>query len=125
MGTEATNILPSTTGLNLGAPNQAWNVYANLLQVGGGALISGIAIYSTSIAPASVSSQSTSEQTFTVSGLATSDKVMVNPPASTGSVALCSARVSSTSTLALTFVNPTAGSLTPASGTYAIFAIRS
>jgi len=77
-------------------------------------------IISASLTPSSVSTVTAPTQTFTVTGLRTGDFVQVNPPSQTAGVSLAAARVSAADTLALTFVNPTAGSLTPAAGTYII-----
>ena len=81
--------------------------------------------YSASLTPASVAAQSVAEQTFTVSGLRTTDRVSVNPPATPNNIGICGARVSATDTLALRFVNPTAGALTPTAGTYEVTATAS
>ena len=67
----------------------------------------------------------TSEQTFTITGLLTTDKVIVNGPAAPTS--LCpnvSARVSAANTLALAFATLTAAACTPVAGTYSIVAIH-
>ena len=76
--------------------------------------------------PASCNALTSAEQTFTVTGLTTADKVIVNIPASmTAGIGLVGARVSAADTLALLFMNCTAGALTPTSGTYTVVAIRS
>jgi hypothetical protein len=95
------------------------------LAVGGGTMITDIAVYPVSLTPASVGAATTAEQTFTVTGLATNDKVFVNGPAPTAGTGIVGARVSAANTLAITFANVTAAALTPAAGTYTILAIRS
>ena len=80
----------------------------------------GIYIISASLTPASILTVTTAEQTFTVSGLKTGDHVTVNPPSITAGTGIVGVRVSAANTLAITFVNPTAGTLTPAAGTYTI-----
>ncbi len=80
--------------------------------------------YSQTITPASVGAAVAAEQTFTVTGLATGDIVVVNPAATGNATAVCAARVSAANTLAISFVNPTAGALTPGAGTYTILAYR-
>ncbi len=80
--------------------------------------------YSQSLTPVSVGAAVAAEQTFTVTGLAVGDIVVVNPAPTGNATALCSARVSATNTLALTYVNPTAGGLVPGAGTYTILAYR-
>jgi hypothetical protein len=76
------------------------------------------------LTPAEVATITTAEQTFTVSTLKTSDIVMVTSPSHVAGVALANARVSAANTLALTFVNPTAGGVTPAAGVYKIVVMR-
>jgi hypothetical protein len=95
------------------------------LVVGTGTTLTQIAVYAPSLTPASVAANTSAEQTFTVSGLATSDKVVVNGPAPTAGCPLVHARASGLNTLALTFLNTTAGPLTPAAGVHSVIAIRS
>lgn len=95
------------------------------LSVGSGTTLTGIVVYSQTITPASVAAAVAAEQTFTVTGLTTADKVFINPAATGNATAVAAARVSAANTLAITFVNPTAGALTPGAGTYSIVAIRS
>lgn len=80
--------------------------------------------YSVTINPTSVSANTTSEQTFTVTGLSTTDIVFVNKPTHQAGMALVGYRVSAKDTIALTFMNTTAGSIDPANETYTIVAIR-
>lgn len=79
-----------------------------------------------SLTPAAVATITTAEQTFTIggSGLRVNDIVFVNPPSLVAGVSIATARVSASDTIAITFVNPTAGSVTPASGTYLIAVLR-
>jgi hypothetical protein len=79
---------------------------------------------SVTIDPASVATITTAEQTFTVTGLKVGDFVFVNKPTNTTGVGICNARVSAADTLALSFVNPTAGGVDAASETYLIFWVR-
>lgn len=91
----------------------------------GGTDLSLVKVYSQTITPASVGAATVAEQTFTVTGLTTSDKVFVNPAANTKATGIAGVRVSAADTLAVSFVNPTAGALTPDAGTWQIVAIRS
>lgn len=70
---------------------------------------------------ASVAANTTAEQTFTVNGLETDMFVMVNKSVLDAGIGIVNARVSAKDTLALTFVNSTAGAVDPASETYRIF----
>jgi hypothetical protein len=80
--------------------------------------------FSQTLTPTSVGANSTSEQTFTVIGLSTSDYVTVNKPTHTSGIGIVNARVSAKDTLAITFANVTSGAITPPSETYAIVAVR-
>jgi hypothetical protein len=82
-------------------------------------------VYAASLTPASVGAATIAEQTFTVTGLTTADKVIVNPPAIANATGIVGARVSAADTLAIRFANPTAGALTPTAGTYTVLAFRS
>jgi hypothetical protein len=90
--------------------------------------ITQIRVYSQTITPGQIAAAAGfSEQTFTVSGLTTADKVVVNVGAAP--TALCEyvgrSRVSAVDTLALSFFNSTAALCTPAAGTWNIVAVRS
>lgn len=90
-----------------------------------GTTITQIRVYSQSLDVGSVAANTTAEQTFTVTGLTTTDKVFVNKPSFSAGLGVCNARVSAANTLALTFNNNTAAAIDPAAETYAIVAIRS
>lgn len=79
---------------------------------------------SASLSPAEVATVVAAEQDFTVAGLAVGDIVVVNGPANSTATALCGARVKAANTLSLTYVNPTAGALTPTAGTFTILQFR-
>lgn len=84
-----------------------------------GTTLTRVKLYSTSITPSSVAANTSAEQTFTVTGVTTSDRVFINPPASMGDgLGIVGIRVSAADTVAIRFANFTAGSLTPVSGTY-------
>jgi hypothetical protein len=90
-----------------------------------GTAITQMRVYSQAIDPASVAANTTAEQTFTVTGLTTADKVFVNKPTNTAGLGIVNARVSAADTLAITFGNFTAAPIDAASETYTITAIRS
>lgn len=87
-------------------------------------LVRGEAVIAVSFTAAEVAAATAAEQTITVTGVAVGDMVSVSPPANTKKTACASARVSATNTVALMFVNPTAGALTPDAGTYLIRVTR-
>lgn len=99
--------------------------FSTSVTIGGGTALTKAAVYAPSLTPASVAAATVAEQTFTVSGLTTADKVVVNPPSIGNATGIAGARVSAADTLAIRFVNPTAGALTPTSGTYTVIAFRS
>lgn len=103
----------------------AGNATLTSVAAGGGTPITKIVVYTPTLTPAGVAATTTAEQTFTVSGLTTDDKVIVNGPAPTAGTGIVNARVSATNTLAITFANVTAGALTPTSGPYKVIAFRS
>lgn len=85
-----------------------------------------IRVYAETLTPsATAAAIGVTEETFTVTGLATSDIVTVNGPAPTALCPTVSARVSAANTLALSFATLTAAACTPVAGTYNIVAIRS
>lgn len=81
-------------------------------------------VASLTIDVAAVSTITTAEQTFTLLGAKVGDFVMVSKPSSTTGVVVGSARISAADTIAIQFVNPTAGSVNPASETYLVFWCR-
>ncbi len=79
-------------------------------------------VVAVSLTPSSVATITTAEQTFTVPGVKTTDVIWVTPPGHQAGVVAAAARVTTANTVGITFVNPTAGSVTPTAGTY-IFGI--
>ena len=73
-----------------------------------------------------VATITTAEQTYTVPGLQVGDVIVsVQRPANSPvGVGVVNARVSAANTLALTWVNPTAGSVTPAAAAFQIVVAR-
>lgn len=90
----------------------------------GGTAIKRITTYSPSLTPSSVAAATVAAQAFTVNGIKSGDVIFVTGPAVTNSSYMISARVSADNQINLIFCNPTAGALTPASGTYKIVAIE-
>ena len=85
--------------------------------------ITQIRIYSKVIDPSSVAANTVAWQNFGITGLATTDKVLVNPGIAT--IGVAGAYVSAANTLGVIFVNPTAAAIDPASSTWTIIAFRS
>lgn len=81
-------------------------------------------VITATLTPSIVATITAPEQTFTVNGLKLGDQVSVSHPSNVNGVAIAGARVSADNTLAIKFVNPTAGGVTPAAGSYVISVIR-
>lgn len=79
--------------------------------------------YAPNLTPASVAANTSAEQTFAVTGLATTDIVIVNGPAPLAGTGIVGARVSAADTLAVTFANFTAGALVPNPGVHNVLAM--
>lgn len=80
--------------------------------------------YTVTFDPASVSANTTSEQTVTVTGLGATDIVYVNKPTHTPGLGIVGARVSAADTLAITLGNFTALAIDASSENYYVVAIR-
>lgn len=76
------------------------------------------------LTPVAVNTITAAEQTFTVNGLLVGDFVLAQKPTAQAGVSLTHARVSAANTLALTYVNPTVGNVTPTAETYLLMVIR-
>ena len=74
--------------------------------------------------PTAVGAANTSEQTFTVTGVSTTDYVMAVKPTHTAGLIIGNTRVSAADTVAITFGNLTAGSIDPPSETYTFLVIK-
>lgn len=95
------------------------------LAIGGGTALTKAVVYTPNLTPANVAANTTAEEAFTVTGLATGDTVAVAVPGLAAGVGLVGARVSAADTLALTFGNFTAGALAPPAGVFRVIAWRS
>lgn len=113
-----TNVDGSNPGPNVvNLPDTVQMPVGNLWKVGRFAI---------SLTPSAVATVTAPVQTFSATGigLLTTDTVVVTPPGTTAGVAQAAAYVSAADTLAIQFVNPTAGSLTPPAGTYLVTVFR-
>ncbi len=82
-------------------------------------------VISVTLSPAAVSANTSAEQTFTVNGLQVGDHVAISKPSAQAGLGVVGVRVSAANTLAITFGNFTAGSVTPtASEVYTILLSR-
>lgn len=95
-----------------------------------------LGMFTVSLTPASVGAATVAEQAFTVTSgtnssslsagvtLDPTDMVVVNPPSIGNATGIAGARINSSGQLAIRFVNPTAGALTPTAGIYVVFVAR-
>ena len=78
-------------------------------------------ILKVTLSPSSVANATSAEQTFTVTGLNVGDQVSVTKPTNQAGLGIVNSRVSAANTLAITFMNTTAATITPtASEAYVI-----
>lgn len=89
-----------------------------------GTLLVEVKKYSPSLTPASVAANSVVEQSFACTGLVPGDHCSVSGPAPVAGTACIGARCGVADNVILTFVNTTAGALTPSAGFYRITQIR-
>ena len=82
-------------------------------------------VINVTLSPALIVLNTTAEQTFTVNGLLPGDMVLVNKPTAQAGLGIVGSRVSAANTLAITFSNNTAASITPtAAQVYLILVTR-
>lgn len=79
-----------------------------------------LVLFSATIAPAAVVSQTTAEQSFTVTGVLSGCPVWVNKPSWTNGVGIAGVRASASNQIALNFCNPTNAAVTPPSEVYTV-----
>lgn len=85
-----------------------------------------ITVYAITVTATSVAPNTTAEQTFTVTGLATTSAVAVIKPTVDAGIAIVGARCSSTNNVGIAFANDTAATITPTAGqTYYVMAVPS
>lgn len=86
--------------------------------------VQNIFLLQSALTPTIVNTVTAPEQTFTVNGLLATDLVVVMKPTAQAGLGIAGARVSAANTLAITYVNPTAGNITPTAETYTILVVR-
>ena len=114
-----TNVDGSNSGPNVTAlPDTVQLPTGNLWKVG---------VFNVTLSPASVANATSAEQTFAATGigLLTTDLVLVQKPTAQAGLGIVGTRVSAADTLAITFGNFTAATITPtASEVYAVGVFR-
>lgn len=84
----------------------------------------GSSVATLSLTPASVGAATVAAQSFTVPGVALGDTVMVVGTPITNAVGALDAAVTAADTVAVRFVNPTVGALTPTAGVYRLLILK-
>ena len=109
---------PATTNVSGSNPGPNDAVLPDTVQMPVGNLWK-VGRFALTLSPLAVAAASAVEQTFAATGigLLPTDALVVNCEAPLAGVINSNARVSGADTLAITFVNPTAGSLTPTPNT--------
>ena len=94
-------------------------VAVGALQVGDHDMVYGIEFGTVSIDPASINATTRGGTTFTLTGAATTDIIIVNPPSDLNDdLIYCGAAVTAADTVTVYLYNPTAGSINQAAATF-------
>lgn len=80
--------------------------------------------FTPTITPVSVAANTSVEQTFTLTGINSTDTIIINAPSLVAGVGIAGVRSTAKDTIGITFINATGSGVIPASGTYNIIAIR-
>jgi len=109
---------PAVTNITGSNPGPQVDTLPDTVQIPTGNLWK-IGTFNLTLSPVAVAAITAPEQTFAATGigLLTTDQVQVQCMAPLAGVGIANARVSAADTLAIQFVNPTAGSLTPTAST--------
>lgn len=92
---------------------------------GGGSFTKQTEKITAAITPASVSANSTSEQSFTFTGVGAGDScVGISKPSYQAGLGIVNWRVASANTIAITYMNNSGGNITPSAETYTAIVFR-
>ena len=96
------------------------------LKIGGGSVIGKVLRGTVSVNPSSVAANSVSTQTVTITGAATGDSVVLNPPAAglTAGLLVPQVRVSAADTVSVTYYNTTGSAIDEGSGSWNYLLVR-
>lgn len=87
--------------------------------------LTGIEVVSATLSPAEVAANTTAEQTFTITGLATGDVVLaINKPTAQAGLGIVGTRVTAADTIGITFSNNTATPITPTAAQIYLVAVH-
>lgn len=76
------------------------------------------------LTPAAVSANTAAEQTFTVTGVLSTDVILANKPTAQTGLGVVNVRASAANTVAITFMNATGSTITPTSETWTFTILR-
>ncbi|NDD26213.1 MAG: hypothetical protein EB103_05015 [Actinobacteria bacterium] len=94
-------------------------VAVGALQVGSNDTVYGIEFGTVEIDPAAINATTRGGTTFTLTGAATTDIIIVNPPSTLNDdLIFCGAAVTAANTVTVYLYNPTAGSINQAAATF-------
>lgn len=94
-------------------------VAVGALQVGSNDTVYGIEFGTVEIDPAAINATTRGGTTFTLTGAATTDIIIVNPPSTLNDdLIFCGAAVTAADTVTVYLYNPTAGSINQAAATF-------
>jgi hypothetical protein len=79
-----------------------------------------LVLYQATLTPSAVASQTTAEQSFTVTGVLSGTPVWVNKPSWTNGLGIAGVRASASNQIAINFANITTSSITPPSEVYTV-----
>lgn len=115
--TASTNVDGSNPGPNSASlPDTVQSPVGNIWKIGE---------FSLTLSPASVSNASSVEQTFTMTGLLTTDQVIVSNPAPQSGLGIVNSRVQAAGVIGISFANTSAATITPTAATaYQVLVIR-
>jgi hypothetical protein len=89
------------------------------LQIGDNDMVYGIEFGTVEIDPANLNATTRGATTFTLTGAATTDIIIVNPPADLNDdLIFCGAAVTAADTVSIYLYNPTAGAINQAAATF-------
>jgi hypothetical protein len=79
-----------------------------------------LVVYSATLTPSAIASQTTSEVGYTVTGVVASSAIWINKPSFTNNIGICGVRVSAANVIAVNYVNVSTAQVTPPTETYLI-----
>lgn len=106
--------------------NEPLRITDSGIKVGQGTAISKVLRGTVTVDPSSVGANSASTQTVTITGAATGDSVVLNPPSGglTAGLLVAQARVSAANTVSITYYNTTGSAIDESSGTWNYLLVR-